>query len=72
MRKTGCFGWNTYSIDFEWPTVNDLMQMPKNISIKLAALKHKNYGCSDGFGAFQVVLSNGISSPVFTAKGLND
>ena len=46
--------------------------MPKNILIKLAELKHKKYGGSNAFGAFQVVLSNGVSSPVFTAKEEND
>jgi hypothetical protein len=31
MRKTGCFGWNQHPIGFEWPTANDLLQMPKDI-----------------------------------------
>jgi hypothetical protein len=41
--------------------------MPKNISIKLAELKHKIYSHSnaDAFGAFKVILSNGISLPIF-------
>ena len=47
--------------------------MSKNIAFKIKDLKYKI--CSkdkDYFGAFQVVLSNGTSSPVFTAQGEND
>ena len=69
MRKIGCFGNNDNSINFEWPKANDLMQMPKNISIKLAALKYYD---NSGFMAFQVVLSNGISSPVFISDDVSN
>ena len=67
IRKTGYFGCNQCPIYFEWPTANDLLNMPKNISIKLAELKHKIYSHSnaDAFGAFKVILSNGISLPIF-------
>ena len=59
MRKTGCFGRNDKPVDFEWPTLNDFLHMPKNISIKLAKLKQKNYSAgSNAFEAFQVILSN--------------
>ncbi len=47
--------------------------MQKNIAIKIKDLKFKI--CSQDknlFGAFQVVLSNGVCSPVFTVKGEND
>ena len=47
--------------------------MSKNIALKIKDLKYKI--CSkdkDYFGAFQVVLSNGTSSPVFTGLGEND
>ena len=47
--------------------------MHKNIGLKIKDLKYKLCsGCSGLFGAFQVVLSNGTSSPVFTTKGEND
>ena len=47
--------------------------MHKNIGLKIKDLKYKLCsGCSGLFGAFQVVLSNGTSSPVFTAKNEND
>ena len=60
MRKTGCFGRNNKPVDFEWPTLNDLLHMPKNIPFKLAKLREKkNYsGGSNAFEAFQVFLSN--------------
>ena len=39
LRKIGCFGDNRRSIDFEWPTEDDLRQMPKNHRIKLTEIK---------------------------------
>jgi hypothetical protein len=72
MRKTECFGWNSFPINFEWPTEKDLLQMPKNNSFKLAELKYKPYSGSSAFGAFQIIFSDGASSPVFTAKGESD
>ena len=73
MRRTECYGYAGNKPDFEWPTPNDLLQMSKNIAIKIQALKYKI--CSkdkEVFGAFQVILSNGTSSPVLAAKGEND
>ena len=70
MRRTECYGYTAYKVDFEWPLPKDLLQMSKNIALKIKDLKYKI--CSkdkDYFGAFQVVLSNGTSSPVFTAQG---
>ena len=72
IRKTGMYGYDT-SVGFEWPTTKDLLEMVKNIPTKIQVLKHKkSTKNSNLFGAFQVILSNGISSPVFTAPGTND
>ena len=73
IRKTGMYGYRTFVGGFEWPTTKDLLEMVKNIPTKIQVLKHKK-STSNGryFGAFQVILSNGISSPVFTASGTND
>ena len=69
MRKSGCYGCNTKPIDFDWPKPSDLRQMSKKTLIKLAQLKYKISSANSGrFGAFQMVLSNGESSPVFAAK----
>jgi len=47
--------------------------MSKKTLIKLAKLNYKKSSAhSTVFGAFQVILSNGESSPVFTAKGENE
>ena len=49
------------------------MAMPRNLPIKVIDLKYKQSSAdSDYFGAFQLILSNGTSSPVFTAKGETD
>ena len=71
MRKTGCYGKNNWAVNFEWPTAEDLLQMAKkNIAIKVRELKYKeNTSHSSYFGGFQLILSNGTSSPVFTATG---
>ena len=69
MRKSSCYGLENKSVDFEWPKPSDLRQMANKKLIKLAQLNY-NQGStrSDRFGAFQVILSNGESSPVFAAK----
>jgi hypothetical protein len=69
IRRTGLYG-NNFDINFEWPKVDDLRNMVKNMPKKIADFRHKTYtNDSRFFGAFQVVLSNGMASPVF--KGGN-
>jgi hypothetical protein len=73
MRRTQAYGYGGKDVDFVYPTPNDLLQMQKNIATRIKDLKFKI--CSKEnwlFGAFQVVLSNGVCSPVFTGKGEND
>jgi hypothetical protein len=73
MRRTQAYGYTEEDVDFVYPTPNDLLQMQKNIATRIKDLKFKI--CSNDnrfFGAFQVVLSNGVCSPVFTGKGEND
>ncbi len=73
MRRTQAYGYTEEDVDFVYPTPNDLLQMQKNIATRIKDLKFKI--CSKNsnvFGAFQVVLSNGVCSPVFTGKGEND
>ena len=70
MRKTGLYGYNT-AVTVQWPTPDDMMLMVKNIPRKIKDLKRKSNGGSV-FGAFQVILSNGMASPVFAASGIND
>ena len=38
LRKTACYGMNSDKPDFEWPTADDLLQMPKKMEIKLKDL----------------------------------
>ena len=69
MRKTECWGRKSFALNFEWPTAQELLQMLKTTPIiKAADLKYKKK--SDNtyyFGGFQLILSNGKSSPVFLA-----
>jgi hypothetical protein len=52
IRKTGMYGFAT-AINVEWPTVNDLLQMVKNIPIKIINLKYMiSTVNSNHFGAF--------------------
>ena len=75
MRKTGLYGFSgsNATVDFEWPKENDLLQMPMNAPIKVEDLLYKNWKKDEKrFGGFQLILSNGISSPVFTSKDQTD
>ena len=69
IRRTGLYGCGT-SVNVEYPTASDLLQMGENIPNNITDLKYLANG--DCFFAFQVTLSNGISSPVFKADGAND
>ena len=73
LRKLPKWGCVFDQIDFEWPTQEDLLRMPKDKPIKVESIQYKpckqyNYL----FGAIQVTLSNGVSSPVFTARQQDD
>ena len=72
MRKTACYGRNNYPVDFEWPKENDLLQMLLNGPMRIKDLKYRKTPAGSRFDAFQLLLSNGISSPVFAAKDTND
>jgi hypothetical protein len=70
IRKTGCYGTLNKN-NFEWPKAYDLRNMLKNMPTKITDLKHTTSTTSlytHCFGAFQVVLSNGMASPVMKTK----
>ena len=71
IRKTECWGRKDYALNFEWPTKQELLEMLKSTpNIKVADLKYKKKdGNSSWFGGFQLILSNGTSSPVFLCNG---
>ena len=71
MREVPCYGFNSWPVNFRFPTAQDLLQMPKNMAIKVQDLKYKkNTVDSSGFfGGFQLILSNGVSSPLFAGTG---
>lgn len=73
LRKTPCWGRETYALDFEYPTAHQLLQMlKKTLNIKVAELKYKNKvseGYPSYFGGIQLILSNKEKSPVFLAMG---
>ncbi len=72
MRNTQFYGYNANKpANFQFPTAQELLQMLKdNITIKIKDLKYKqNTYDKSYFGGFQVILSNGVASPVFTATG---
>lgn len=56
--------------DFKWPSTFELLEMPRDKPIEIAKLRWKKSSQnSNYFGAIQVVLTNGIKSPVFLANG---
>ena len=67
MREVPCYGYNYYPVNFRFPTAQDLLQMPKNMAIKVQDLKYKKDTVNNNnyFGGFQLILSNGVSSPLF-------
>ncbi len=68
MRKTGLYGYDSRE-NIEWPTDTDLLQMANNLPTNLRDLKYQKGTFDDRiFGAFQVILSNGVASPVFKAR----
>ena len=72
MRKTGLYGY-TSEVNIEYPKAGDLLQMANNVPKKIKDLKYKKSTTNGNyFGAFQVILSNGMSSPVFNCTKTND
>ena len=68
MRKTGQYGGGD-AFNIEWPTAIDILLRANNIPIKIKDLKYQeSTEDSKLFGAFQVILSNGISSPVLNQR----
>jgi hypothetical protein len=56
----------------EWPTACELLQMANNVPTKMKEfLLRSSTADSNYFGAFQVILSNGVASPVFNAANQN-
>jgi hypothetical protein len=68
IRRTRLYGFDN-NIAFEWPNVNDLWLMNKNMPKKIAEFRHKTSTTDKHcFGAFQIVLSNGMASPVYKGE----
>ena len=70
LREVPVFGYNTQLPDFKWPTASDLLKMPTHTAIHVSKLRWKKSSRdNERFGAIQVVLSNGVESPLFLSKG---
>ena len=74
LRRLQEFGNVTRKVDFEYPTAQQLLNMADmkpnaviKFRIKITYLSNKQGGDASHLSAIQVVLSNGQSSPVFTA-----
>ena len=68
LRDLPRFGDNSKVIDFRWPRVSDLLKMPTDKPIQVAKLLWKKNDKHNFCGGIQVVLSNGIKSPLFLGK----
>jgi len=75
MKRIAYFGFSNYGkypVDFEWPTKNDILAMPIDKPIRAVAFKWHNsdHDTNGSFiGALQIILENGIASPIFRASG---
>ena len=69
-RKTQSYVTKEHQVNFQYPTAQDLLQMHKNVAIKIQRLMYKvNTASSSFFIRFQSIYSNSVSSPVFSAAG---
>ena len=68
IRKTRGYG-NDWKVTYEWPKAEDLWKMFANMPTKIIEFRHATSSSERKlFGAFQVVLSNGMASPVMKAE----
>ena len=69
LRDLPLFGYPSTLINFRYPSIWDLQAMPSDKPIQAVGFKWKKSG--DYIGAFQVIMSNGCNSPVFSSKEMN-
>ena len=61
MRKTECYGYESCSVNFEWPLADDIRKMPKNTPIKINDISYKkSTSNNERFAAFQLKFTNGV------------
>ena len=76
MRKLPVYGYTqggAYVQDYEWPTADDLRQMPRDKPFKVAALNWKKCDqINTVIGGIQMVLTNGQISPLYLTKESSD
>jgi hypothetical protein len=70
MRKLKHFGSSVEAADFEWPKQEDMLRMPAGKPIRVVGFNWKKSD-SDGkaIAGVQVILANGVTSPLFLARG---
>lgn len=69
LRRIPQFGNTENENDYEFPTKEDLEDMPTDRPVELESLMwKKNSTNANHIGALQVVLSNGVKSEVFLGK----
>lgn len=75
LRKLPVFGYNNggqYVPDYEWPTADDILEMPRDKPIKIATFTWKRCDqINTVIGGLQINLTNGKSSPQFLTKVQN-
>ena len=76
MRKLPVFGYTANGAhvpDYEWPTPEDIKNMPLDQPIKAATINWKKCEqVSTVIGGFQLLMTNGKMSPLFLTKESSD
>jgi len=69
FRKLPVFGCKSDKVDFQWPSIQELVELAPH---GLCSLVWKEYSyCSNQYIAgIQLKFSNGVSSPLFMAKNV--
>lgn len=71
-RKLPLFGNEKEKVDFTWPTQDELLKFPADKPIQETKLKWKaSQAALQCLGGFQIILSNGLSSPAFMHSSTN-
>ena len=61
LKKLGHWGKEGEDFDFEWPTMEELRALPKNVKVDKVVMN--SLGCT--INSCQLFFSNGSKSPLF-------
>ena len=66
--KMECFGNKSLGIDHEWPTQEQIKELPLNKKMKLKRIGYKKQSSNGSLTGFQLEFTNGAKSPLFETE----